>query len=77
MWLDVGALVFFLSGVVLMLRWIYAAIRVRATVPAPDTSFTLPAMRDRRRRRRGGIYLGAGLLCIGVGLFLSGMAVRI
>lgn len=77
MLLDIAALVSFLAGILLMFRWIHAAIRGRTRTPAPPDSFTISAMRDRRYRRRGGIYLGSGLLCIGLGLFLSGMAVQV
>lgn len=77
MLLDIAALASFVIGIFLMLRWIHAAIRGRTRRPAPPDTFTLEAMRDRRYRRRGGIYLGTSLLCIGLGLFLSGMAVQV
>lgn len=77
MLLDLLAIAFFLSGLVLIVRWIVSAIQIRATEPAPNYSFTIPAMRDRRRRQRSGLYLGAGLLCVGAGLFFSGMAVQV
>ncbi len=76
MLLDAVAAIFFLSGIVLMIRWLHAALYSRITTPAGDYSFTLQAMRDRRYRRRSGLYLGTGLLCIGIALFLSGMAVQ-
>lgn len=76
MFLDLMSLLFFVTGLYLIARWIHSAIHIRTTAPVSDESFTLGAMRDRRRRQRSGLYLGAGLLCVGVGLFLSGMAVQ-
>lgn len=75
--LDVTAIIFFFSGMFLIVRWIHAAIRSRMRAPAAETTFTTAAMWDRRLRRRSGLYLGSGLLCIGVGLFLSGMALQL